>query len=124
MGDDAAADPHIRETIERCRRAHGPDHLYTLIAEGLLGEILVTRGQAAEALPLLESTVFTMEEVRGSDHWRTAHIRVTLGQCLIDLGRPDEARRQLVAARAVLAANYPEDHARVVRADGQLARID
>jgi serine/threonine protein kinase len=124
MGDDAAADPHIRETIERCRRAHGPDHLYTLIAEGLLGEILVTRGQATEALPLLESTVSTMEEVRGGDHWRTAHIRVTLGQCLIDLGRPDEARIQLVAARAVLAANYPEDHARVIRADGQLARID
>jgi tetratricopeptide (TPR) repeat protein len=123
MSDDEAAEPHIRETIDRCRRSLGPDHLYTLISEGMLGEILLARGRPAEALPVLERTVRQMEEIRGGDHWRTAHIRVTLGQCLIDLDRPDEAREQLLAAREVLAANFPADHPRVLRADDQLARL-
>ena len=39
-------------------------------------------------------------------------------------GRYDEARAILVPARATLLANFDEGHARVVRADEQLARLD
>ena len=48
---------------------------------------------------------------------------VTLGACLIDLGQNEAARGHLVAAWNVLVANFSPEHARVRRADDQLARL-
>lgn len=42
----------------------------------------------------------------------------------MDLGQDGAAREHLVAARAVLIANFSLAHARVQRADEQLARLN
>lgn len=110
-GDDDAeaqaalhrAETFARETQSLLKHFHDP--LFPVLVDGNCGEVLVHRGQHAEARELLERSL-EVAEARGytSQAWR---IRCSLGELLMAEGRFSEARDWLDTLLADLGDTTP-----------------
>jgi len=80
-----------RELAADSERILGPGTLETLMVTGLLGEALMTAGQAAEAVPMFQRVLDGRAGVLGPDHPGAISARVSLGRALVAAGQPGDA---------------------------------
>ncbi len=90
-GRFAEAEPYHLETLEGCRRVHGPEHIDTLTAETNLGVLLHSMGRAEEAEEIFRSSLETKRRVLGNDHPQTLININSLAVALEAQGEYDEA---------------------------------
>jgi hypothetical protein len=78
MGEAEPARALGEDTLRRCRRMLGPDHLITLLAAGGLTLALVAMGEAEPARALGEDTLRRCRRTLGPDHLITLYLTQAL----------------------------------------------
>lgn len=112
LNDPATALATIRETRARVLTALGPDHLYTPVAEGLLGQALHEGGDPRAAEPHLAASVAALRSQLPAESWRIGRALTLWGRCLVDLERNDAAEAALTEAHRILEAALGAEDAR------------
>lgn len=114
IGDDAAAEGHLRESISLVERLSAHNGGTTYGWKIPYADLLVAAGRCSEALPLLQDS---LSELAGDSNanpiWRP-QAELLLGHCAATLGRAvsdesmDEARKSLHALPGIEYDLYPE----------------
>lgn len=107
LGEHAAALATARRAADLARRSFGTEHANTGIILGRAASITCDSDTAA-ALELFAEAAGPLASL-GAEHWRVGVHRSLLGRCLLRAGRHDEAERELLAARDILAQRGPDD---------------
>ena len=101
----AASEAVLRPLLARLYREPSRDEAPVLLLANVqtqLANVLVERGEWAEAIPLQRAAFETFRRVYGADDYRVATELYRLGKALLLAGQPDEA----VAAYREAAATY------------------
>jgi hypothetical protein len=88
-----------------------------------LSAVLRETGKHQEAEGLSRQAVAISAARFGPDHGETASHRTHLGACLIALGQYEEAERELLAAKRVLAPPAAVDRRRWISCAGNLQKL-
>jgi serine/threonine-protein kinase len=67
VGEEAGAEPALRDIVARSARVRGPDHPDTLAAQVQLGEVLTDLGRYAEAGQVLNAAAVNLDRVQGPE---------------------------------------------------------
>lgn len=121
MGRFAEAFEWSNETIDRCRVAFPPVHLYTLIGLGRRATLHLALDRADDGLADIREVFDQAGAALPADHWRTGVWHGIRGRCLAALGRDEEAERELSRAYAVLIEQLGPEHTDVAEAARHLA---
>jgi eukaryotic-like serine/threonine-protein kinase len=97
-GAHEEADELFQAALEDRRSRYSGAHPEIAYSLSDYGEILLDRGQPADALPLIEELVEMQEKLAPREKWVIPSARQLLGQCLTALGRYAEAEPPLVSA--------------------------
>jgi serine/threonine protein kinase/tetratricopeptide (TPR) repeat protein len=102
-GDVAAAENSARRALEIYQEASlGARHLFVASTRQLLGEILLRKGQAAQAEVEERAALDIDTALTGADNWRSVRAAASLGWVLINNGKPAEGESMLAAAQTKL----------------------
>jgi len=106
-GDYSAAQTHAQAALEECDRLKLGQVENRGWMNFVLAHAALRTQHAQDALALAQRAMQVFEQTLGGEHPKTAEVRGLLGRVLGALHRGDEARRELDAAIAVLAARQP-----------------
>jgi serine/threonine-protein kinase len=115
LADDALAD---------ARRRHRDAHPDIASAEQVEAELLVARGERAQAVEPAGEAAAIYAALADPRSERAVRGRLLFGEILLDLGRSAEAKPQLQSALAAVKASVPSTAAFVARASADLARAE
>jgi tetratricopeptide (TPR) repeat protein/predicted Ser/Thr protein kinase len=115
VGDPRAAEGQIRRAVALGERHLGPDHVFNLQCQNLLGSCLLKLNRSAEAAAAFERAIAGHARAGTPDHKNALGSRQNLGAALTQAGRPAEAVTQLEAVAADLRrVNGPDAPASVL----------
>jgi serine/threonine protein kinase/Flp pilus assembly protein TadD len=111
QGDYAAAEPMLRELVDRCNRVFGPDHIATLTIQNNLAGVMYESDRWAEAEPIYAEILPRFIKKLGADHPSTIQATVNYAKTLDGLKKYDQAeplaRGAVDAATAKLGPDHP-----------------
>ena len=96
-------------------------HLYVAATRQLVGEILLRRGEFADAEIELRAALELDSSLAGPGNWRAARTEASLGWLLIEEGQAAAGETMLVTARTQLLASLGPQHPEVQLATSRLA---
>ncbi|QDU65870.1 serine/threonine-protein kinase [Engelhardtia mirabilis] len=112
QGRFAAAESSARESVERMRRAAGPESVETYGAEHVLSALLYYRGECSESRELAEHSLAGLRRVIGGDHPElVGHLEVICVASL-ELGDLERAASAIDEAVAMAERIYDADSVR------------
>jgi hypothetical protein len=101
-GDEAAAEPMMREALAMRRKLLGESHADVATSLCDLADLLVVTGRFEEAYPLAAEAHRSFASNFSEDHWRTAVAKSIEGAALVGLRRYDDAEPLLQASYQAL----------------------
>ena len=108
----AAAEPVLREALERRRRNLGEDHPETVAAINNLAAVLMEMGKLVEAEPLARESLEKCRRVHGNEHAKTLAAMNVMGQVLFRQNKfaatEPYYREALATGRRVLGEEHPD----------------
>jgi tetratricopeptide (TPR) repeat protein len=108
----AAAEPYLREALERHRRDKGEDHPLTIQDVNNLAALMMDLGNLAEAETLAKEALAKCRRFFGNEHSNTLKTMNVLGHVLAERGNPSETepyyREALETGRRVLGEDHPD----------------
>jgi hypothetical protein len=96
--------------------------MYVAATRQLLGEVLLRRGQLADAERELRAAYAIDLGSAGAGDWRAARAEASLGWLLISKGNAAEGEPMLETARTKLLSSVGPMHPEVILASNRLAR--
>ena len=88
-----------------------------------LAEVLVSKGEALEAVPLLNEALKIRKDALPENHWLIAYAQSVRGECLAALGRYDEAEPLIVESYERVALAQGEKGFESVRVLRRIVRL-
>lgn len=108
----AAAEPYLRESLERNRRNKGEEHPSTITDMGNLASLLMDTDKLAEAESLAREALEKTRRVLGSEQSQTLKSMNIMGQILFRQGKYSETeplyQEALATGRRVLGEEHPD----------------
>src|SRR5207244_4409838 len=89
-GERDRADVMYHEAIGRSRKLHEPQALAIVLVE--YGEVILNRGEYAEAEPLLRESLELERQSLGEDHFAIRRVRDDLARLYKAWGKPDPSQ--------------------------------
>jgi hypothetical protein len=106
------AETHARQALAVYAQALPARHLYVAATRQLLGEVLLRRGQLAQAEAEVRAALDLDLALAGAGNWRTARAEASLGWILIAEDKAAEGEPLLLRAQrkllTMLGAQHPE----------------
>jgi hypothetical protein len=104
-GDDASAEPLLREALQMRRKLLGNDHVEVAGSLILLASLLVETGRFEEARAAAAEARTICLQALGPGHWRTAAASSVEGAALLGLGQMAQGAKLLLEGLAALRAD-------------------
>lgn len=120
-GNDAEAEPLLREGLEKSREIFGDDHPTTMETRGVLGQALADLGRLDEAIPLLEECLEWASEHLGEGHRKTLSRTNDLALIYIKTGNYQKAIDWLTRVLEAGSNYFGPDHPNMLEVMNSLA---
>jgi tetratricopeptide (TPR) repeat protein len=108
----AAAEPYLREALDRRRRDLGDDHPLTVGNASTLASLLTNRGKLPEAEALANEALGKSRRLYGDEHAETLKAMTVTAQALLGQNKLADAeplcREALATGRRVLGEDHPD----------------
>jgi tetratricopeptide (TPR) repeat protein len=124
LGDYAAAEPLLRESVATHEKRLGPSHPALAVPLANLADLLRRTGRAREALPLVERALAIESAAYDAGSVELARTRTVLAATLLALGRASDALPPARQALAALEQARGADAAGVAYARDVVAQIE
>jgi len=121
MGEVDEGERMMREALDRCERALGPEHLLCLTATLEVSDVLVSRGLYDDAEPMVDRVLAGRRAILGDEHPLSLAAREELGVLYRRQGRYSESQEIHRETLAVKERLLEEDHPLIVNTLSNLA---
>ena len=110
QGKHEQAERDMRRSLADRIAAYGADHEHVAVGQSNLANMLMDRGQFAEALELALTARRTLQRVRGEHSDYTINAHGLVARALSGLRRDEEAEQAFAATRALAERHLHHDH--------------
>ncbi len=122
-GDGKAAEPLLRDALEKLRAARGPDHPKTLAAAMALARVDLVQGRYDDALASIRHALDVSIASLGEQHVEVASRLYLLGVAEGMMSRYDDGVATLRKGLAIVEARLGADHVRTIQFHTQLGDL-